>query len=159
MQSTPERGERAGYDGHKRRKGSKIHAAVNILGYLLALYVTPPNALERAQVQELAEKVQEVTDNSVEIAYVDQGCTGDNAEQAAKKAGIELAVVKLPEAKKGFVLLTRRWVVERSFAWTARFRRLARSFERTPETLAGRHFLAFLMLMLPKLVATIAHRL
>ncbi len=130
MQSTPESGERAGYDGHKKRKGSKIHLAVDTLGYLLALHVTPANEQERVQVQILAEKVQEVTGNSVEIAYVDQGYTGENAEQAAKQAGIELMVVKLPEAKKGFVLLPRRWVVERSFAWTARFRRLARDFMR-----------------------------
>jgi len=59
-----------------------------------------------------------------------------------------LIVVKLPEAKKGFVLLPKRWVVERSFAWTARFRRLARDYERLPETLAGLHFLAFAMVML-----------
>jgi transposase len=132
---------------------------VDTLGYLLALHVTPANKQERAQVQILAEKVQEVTGNSVEIAYVDQGYTGENAEQAAKQAGIELMVVKLPEAKKGFVLLPRRWVVERSFAWTTRFRRLARDFDRTPETLAGLHFLTFLMLMLPKFIAAIAHLL
>ena len=156
MQSTPESGEHAGYDGHKKRKGSKIHLAVDTLGHLLALHVTPANEQERAQVQILSEKVQEVPGNSVEIAYVDQGYTGENAERAAKQAGIQLVVVKLPEAKKGFVPLPRRWIVERSFAWTARFRRLARNFERTPETLAGLHFLAFLMLMLPKFVATIA---
>jgi len=159
MQSTPESGERAGYDGHKHKKGSKIHMAVDTLGYLLTLHVTPANEQERAQVQKLAEQVQEITGNSVAIAYVDQGYTGDDPEQAAKEAGIELIVIKLPEAKKGFVLLPRRWVVERSFAWTARFRRLARDFERTPETLAGLHFLAFSMLMLPKFIASIAHLL
>lgn len=159
MQSTPESGGRAGYDGHKRRKGSKVHMVVDTLGNLLTLHVTPANEQERAQVQKLAEQVQEITHNSVEIAYVDQGYTGDDPQQAAKQAGIELVVVKLPEAKKGFVLLPRRWVVERSFAWAARFRRLARDFERTPETLAGLYFLAFLMLMLPKFIATIAHLL
>ena len=159
MQSTPESGERAGYDGYKRRKGSKVHLAVDTLGYLLTLHVTPANEQERDQVELLAEQVQEITGNSIELAYVDQGYTGDNPEQAAKKAGIELVVVKLPEAKKGFVLLPKRWVVERSFAWTARFRRLARDFERTPQTLAGLHFLAFLILMLPKFIATIAHTL
>ena len=65
---------------------------------------------------ELAEKVQ--------IAFVDQGYTGPDAEAAASEQGIYLEVVKLPEAKRGFVLLPRRWVVERSFAWTSRFRRL-----------------------------------
>lgn len=125
----------------------------------MTLHVTPANEQERDQVELFAEQVQEITGNSVELAYVDQGYTGDNPEQAAKKAGIELVVVKLPEAKKGFVLLPKRWVVERSFAWTARFRRLTRDFERTPQTLAGLHFLAFLILMLPKFIATIAHTL
>jgi transposase len=81
----------------------------------------------------------------VEIAYVDEGYTG---EAAANEHGIQLVLVKLPEAKRGFVLLPKRWVVERSFAWTARFRRLARDFERLPEVLAGLHFLAFVCLML-----------
>lgn len=62
-----------------------------------------------------------------------------------------LEVVKLPEAKRGFVLLPRRWVVERSFGWAARFRRLARDYERLPETLAGLHYLAFACLRLPHL--------
>lgn len=159
MQSTPESVGRAGYDGHKRRKGSKVHITVDTLGHLLILHVTPANEQERSQVHKLAQQVQEITNNSVQIAYVDQGYTGDDPEQAAEKAGIELILIKLPEAKKGFVLLPRRWVVERSFAWAARFCRLARDFERTPESLAGLHFLAFLMLMLPKFVATIAHLL
>ncbi|MGK4588645.1 transposase, partial [Xanthomonas hortorum pv. gardneri] len=62
--------------------------------------------------------------------------------------GIELHVIKLQEAKKGFVLLPRRWVVERSFGWVNRFRRLARDYERLPETLAGLHFVVFTILML-----------
>lgn len=63
-----------------------------------------------------------------------------------------MEVVKLPHVKKGFVLLPRRWVVERSFAWAARFRRLARDYERLPTTLAGSHFLAFAILMLRRFV-------
>lgn len=157
VQSTPESGERAGYDGYKRKKGSKIHLAVDTLGLLLAAHVTPANEQERAQVQELAEAVQEATEHSVEIVYVDQGYTGAEPKQAAKDAGIELMVVKLPEAKKGFVLLPRRWVVERSFAWTSRFRRLARDFERLPETFRSLHFLAFAILMLQTFVKSIAH--
>lgn len=148
LQSTPESGSRGGYDGHKRKKGSKVHMAVDTLGYLLGLYVTPANEQERAQVDELARQVQEATGDQVEVAFVDQGYTGDDAAQAAREHGIELIVVKLPEAKKGFVLLPKRWVVERSFAWTGRFRRLARDYERLPTTLAGLHFVAFAILML-----------
>jgi transposase len=157
LQSTPESGERAGYDGYKRRKGSKIHIAVDTLGLLLAAHVTPANEQERAQVKQLAQDVQEVTQNSVEVAFVDEGYTGEQAQADAKASGIDLIIVKLPEAKHGFVLLPRRWVVERSFAWTARFRRLARDFERTPETLRGLHFLAFAILMLQSFAKTIAH--
>jgi transposase len=150
VQSTTESGGRAGYDGHKRRKGSKTHMAVDTLGNLLALLVTPANEQERDQVGKLAEAVQEATGEQVEVAFVDQGYTGEEPQEAAKEHGIQLQVVKLPEAKRGFVLLPRRWVVERSFAWVARFRRLARDYERLAETVAAFHFLVFAILMLVK---------
>ena len=152
LQSTVESGARAGYDGAKRRKGNKVHLAVDTLGHLLALCVTAANEQDRAQVAELAESVQAETGETVEIAYVDQGYTGENASDAAAEHGIKLEVVKLPEAKRGFVLLPRRWVVERSFGWMSRFRRLARDYERLPETLAGLHYLAFVILMLKNVV-------
>jgi transposase len=147
LQSTPESGGRAGYDGHKRKKGSKLHAAVDTLGHLLALHVTPADAQDRAQVEVLAAAVQEATGESVQLAYVDQGYTGEEPVAAAQPHGIRLEVVKLPEAKRGFVLLPKRWVVERGFAWAARFRRLARDYERLPSVLAGLHFLAFACLI------------
>jgi transposase len=133
--------------------------AVDTLGLLLAAHVTPANEPERAQVKKLAEAMQEVTQISVEVAFIDQGYTGDNPSKEAKEAGIELIVVKLPQAKKGFVLLPRGWVVERSFAWTSRFRRLARDFERTPETFRSLHFLAFAILMLHTFLKSIAQLL
>ena len=150
IQSTPESGPRAGYDGYKRRKGSKVHMAVDTLGHLLALHVTPADEQDRAQVAILSEAVQQVTGESVELAYVDQGYTGDDPEGDAASYGIHLEVIKLPEAKKGFVLLPRRWVVERSFGWMARFRRLARDYERLASTLKGLHYVAFSFLMLHK---------
>jgi transposase len=156
LRSTPESGTRAGYDGAKRRKGAKVHAAVDTLGQLLALHVTPVNEQDREQVQKLAQAVQEITGQSVELAYVDQGYTGKAAEQAAQMHGIQLEVVKHTEAKHGFVLLPRRWVVERSFAWAARFRRLARDYERLAQTLAGFHYLAFACLMLHRIIPTIS---
>jgi transposase len=127
-QSTPESGHRAGYDGHKQRQGSKIHLAVDTLGHLLALLLTPADAGDREQVAALAEAVQDATGSTVELA----------------------------EAKRGFVLLPHRWVVERSFAWAARFRRLAKDYERLPDVVAGLHFLAFTTLMLHRLVTTAA---
>lgn len=152
LQSTPESGARAGYDGAKRRKGSKVHIAVDTLGHLLALTVTPADQGDREQVAALAAEVQQVTGNTVELAFVDQGYTGPNAAEAAAQHGIRLEVVKHPMAKRGFVLLPRRWVVERSFAWAARLRRLARDYERLPNTLKGLHYIAFAILMTAKLV-------
>lgn len=137
-----------------RRKGSKVHAAVDTLGHLLALHVTPADAQDRDQVGQLAQAVQAVSIQEVKLAYVNQGDTGQNAAEAAQVHGITLEVVKLPQAKCGFVLLPRCWVVERSFGWAARFRRLARDYERLPETLAGLHDLAFACLMLPHLADT-----
>jgi transposase len=131
--------------------------AVDTLGNLLALHVTPANEQDRAQVGQLAEAVQEETGERVEVAFVDQGYTGETAAEEAATHGIRLEVVKLDEAKKGFVLLPRRWVVERTFGWAARFRRLARDYERLPETLAGLHFLAFALLMLKRFVEVMAH--
>jgi len=151
-QSTPESGHRAGYDGAKRRQGSKVHLAIDTLGDLLALHVTPANAQDRAQVDVLAAAIQDVTGGTVEVAFVDQGYTGEQPAADAASHGIALDVIKLPEAKRGFVLLPRRWVVERSFAWAARFRRLAKDYERLPETVAGLHFIAFACLMLHQLV-------
>jgi transposase len=153
IQSTPESGARAGYDGAKRRKGSKVHAAVDTLGHLLALHVTPANEQDRAQVAELASAVQAITGQHVSLGYVDQGYTGDEPAQAAAAHSIRLEVIKHTEAKRGFVLLPRRWVVERSFAWAARFRRLARDYERLAQTLAAYHYLAFACLMLPHALA------
>ena len=152
LQSTPESGHRAGYDGAKRKKGSKIHMAVDTLGHLLSLHVTPADEQDRSQVKKIARDVQKVTGRSVELAYVDQGYTGEKPMEDAKKQGIELHVVKLPEAKRGFVLLPRRWVGERSFAWMARCRRLAKDYERLPATVAGLHFIAFACLMLARLM-------
>ncbi len=151
-----------GFDGHKKTKDSKVHIAVDTLGHLLVVLVTPADEDEqdRAQMGQLAQRVQEETGQSVEIAFVDQGYTGHTPAQAAKHEGIDLFVVKLEEAKKGFVLLPRRWVhkcvnevVERDFAWLSRFRRLARDYERLPETLAGIHFVVFAVLMLAQVVA------
>jgi transposase len=148
LQSSPESGKRAGWDGAKRRRGSKVHMAVDTLGHLLALHVTSAAEQDRARVARLAEAVQAVTGGSIELAYVDQGYTGDRPAGEAEAHGIRLEVVKHTEPKRGFVLLPRRWVAERSFAWMARSRRLARDYERLPETLAGLHFAAFACLML-----------
>jgi transposase len=151
LQSTPESGARAGFDGAKKKKGSKVHMAVDTLGHLLALHVTAANEQDRAQVQELTTQIQAVTGGTVEVAFVDQGYTGETAAEAAEQQGIRLEVVKRPAPGQGFVLLPRRWVVERSQAWVGRFRRLARDYERLSETLKGLHYLAFACVLVQRI--------
>ena len=84
--------------------------AVDTMGRLLALHVTPASEGDRAAVAALADAVQDATNESVTLACVDSGCTGENAASAAQAHGITLEVVKLPSAKRGFVLPPRRWV-------------------------------------------------
>jgi hypothetical protein len=105
LHSTPESGNRAGYSGAKRRKGSKARLAVAPLGHLLALTVTPASDDEPTQVESLAARAQAATGERVEIAYVDSGYTGPDPAASAAAHGIELLVVKTPEAKRGLILL------------------------------------------------------
>lgn len=114
LRSTPESGNRGGYDGAKRKKGSKVHAAVDTVGELLALCVSPANEDDREQVERLAKEIQQATGENVELAYVDQGYTGERVAEDAASHGIHLEVVKHEEARRGFVLLPRRWVIEMS---------------------------------------------
>ena len=118
------------------------------MGHLLALLVTAANEPDRAQVDELAAALQEASGQTVELADVAQGDTGEAPATAAADQGIQLAVVKRPEAKHGFGLLPRRGVVQRDFAWAARLRRLARDDERLAATLAALPFWAFACLLL-----------
>jgi transposase len=150
LRSTPESGARAGNDPHKKTRGSKVHLSVDTLGHFLGLVVTAASEQDRDAVAAVARATQEATGESVVAAFVDGSYRGPIAHDAAQEHGIRLEVVMLPDTRKGFVLLPKRWVVERSFAWLSRFRRLAKDYERLPETLAGLHVVAFVCLMLSK---------
>ncbi len=102
------------------------------------------------EVAGLLKTVQAVTEGSVDVAFADQGYEGETPAEAAQ--GVELIVIKLPEAKKGFVLLPKRWIVARSFVGTTRFRRLVRDYERYATTLAGWHLVVFVCLILRRAV-------
>jgi transposase len=129
---------------------------VDTLGHLLALRVSPANEDDRKEVETLCEEVQGATQENVQLAYVDQGYTGQKTSESAAGHGIRLEVVKHEEAKRGFVLLPRRWVVERDFAWATRFRRLVKDYERLPETVAGLHFVAFVCLFLQQAAGSLS---
>ncbi|SDY61827.1 IS5 family transposase [Hymenobacter psychrophilus] len=154
LQSTPESEHRAGYDRAKKRKGSKAHIAVDTLGHLLSVVITPANEQERAQVDELCRQVPEVTGQTVQVSFGDQGYTGEEAEYATAVHDIDVQVIKKPEGQTGFVFLPRRWVVERSFAWLSRFRRLGRDYERLSSTLQQLHLVLFACIMLARHAAS-----
>jgi transposase len=130
-----------------------VHRAGDTLGHLLALPVPPAHEQDRAQVAQWTGQVHEVTGEAIDVACVDQGDTGDPPAQAAAAHGMHLDVGTLPDAKHGFGLRPRRWVVERRFAGAARLRRLARDEARLPATRAGFHCLAFAILWLTRFVA------
>lgn len=112
--------------------------------------VTPANEPDRGQVAALCEQVQRVTGQKVLVAYADQGYSGEETEYAAAVHDLDLQVSAKPQGQTGFVLLPRPWVVERSFGWAARFRRLARDYERLALTTQQFHFLVFVTLLLAK---------
>jgi transposase len=137
----PQSASRAGTNGHSLRNGpgTRASGSTATLGNLLAQHVKWADEQDRTQLGALAEAVREVTGGSVELVYFGQERSdgdGDSAVAAVEK-GIALDVAKLPETKRGFVLLPRRWVVERWFDWVSRFRRLANDYERLPLTLTG----------------------
>ena len=136
---------RAAYDGAKRRKGNKAHMAVDTLGHLLALHVTAADEQDRANMGRLAAAVQEVPGSSVELAFVDQGYTGEAA--AAAGHGMRLEVVKLPEAKPGVRPATEAWGgrAGASAGWPGTTRG-------SPPTLAGLHYVAYACVILSRLM-------
>ena len=153
---SPESGHRTKYNGHKRQKGSKVHVVVDTLGQLLALAVTPGNVDDREPVLQLCERVREQTGENVRTMWADQNYTGEEVQDDAEFQGVDLVVVNRPEGSRGFVLLPRRWVVERSFAWATRFRRLVRDYERLPQIFAGLHWAVFGVLLAAKFVQVLA---
>ena len=152
LQSTPESGARAGYDGAKRRKGSKVHIAVDTLGHLLALTVTPADQGDREQVAPLAQQVQQVTGGTVELAYVDQGYTGPHAAEAAQTHGIRLesSSTRWPNAAS--------CSCPGAGSWNAPSPGPHASYvspgttNDSPNTLKGIHFIAFAMIMTNRLI-------
>ena len=116
LQRAPESGHRAGCGGAKKRTGSKAHSAVDTLGHVLSVGITPANERERAQGGGLCRPVQEITGQTVTVGFGDHGYTGEGPEYEAAVHGIDLQVITKPEGQTGFGLLPRRWVVEPSFA-------------------------------------------
>ena len=145
----------SGATSYKRRKATQLHIASDTLGNLLAVHVTLASDQARTQVGVLSANVQVATKKTIKLAYADEGYTGKECAAQAAEQGVRLEVVKLAQNRHGFVLLPHRWIVERSFSWASRFRRLARDYERLSSSFAAFHWLAFAGLMLSALASSI----
>jgi len=132
---TTEAGGPRGYDAGKKVKGRKRHIAVDTLGLPIACQVTPADVQDRDALPPLLEEVHQKSP-WVELAFVDGGYSGDETQRAAFEASrIKVTVVKRSDrAVKGFVVLPKRWIVERTLGWLNRSRRLAKDFEATLES-------------------------
>jgi transposase len=118
-----------GYDGGKQVNGRKRHVVVDTLGLLLAVMVTSADTGDRTAARVLLEGVADAH-HRLELVWADGGYTGSVVEHCLVTFALVLAIVKRSDNVKGFVVLPKRWIVERLFAWLMRSRRLARDFER-----------------------------
>jgi transposase len=132
---TTEAGGPSGYDAGKKVKGRKRHIAVDTLGLPIKCHVTPADVQDRAALPALLKAVARKSP-WVQLAFVDGGYAGDETQRAAFEASrIRVSVVKRSDRSvKGFVLLPKRWIVERTLGWLNRARRLAKDFEALVES-------------------------
>lgn len=145
-------GGAVGYDAAKRIKGRKRHLLVDTLGLVLGALVSPANVPER----EGAQSLLKVTRGSLQWLrrlWVDGGYSGATFAQQAKaiRPKLEVEVVKRSDDVKGFKVLPRRWVVERTFAWLMRHRRLVRDYETSESSAEAWIYLAMIRIQIRRL--------
>jgi putative transposase len=143
---------RRGYDAGKKIKGRKRHILVDTLGLLLGVVVTPASCPERDGAQQVLERVGGWFTRLRKL-WVDGGYSGDNFAQWVRDhwPKLEVEVVKRSDKVSGFAVLPRRWVVERTFGWLMRHRRLVRDYERTEASARSWVHLAMIRIQLRRL--------
>ena len=142
----------SGYDGGKKVKGKKRHIIVDTLGLMIALIVTPANFQDRDVIGTLT-KMACAIHPSLTKALVDGAYQGERtAEDVRREADIALEVVKRSDAAKGFEVLPKRWIVERTFGWLGRCRRIVRDLENLTRSHAAFIMLAMIRLMMRRIV-------
>ena len=146
---TTESGGICGYDAGKKLKGRKRHIVTDTIGVLLTIVVHAANIQDRDGARELLKAVGKRFPWLRHI-FADGGYAGDKLRQAMGD-GWGLEIIKRTDTVKGFVLLRRRWVVERSFAWLGRCRRLAKDWEQAAESSAACALVASIRLVTRRL--------
>ena len=120
-----------GYDAGKKINGRKRHIAVDTLGLLLCVLVTSASVQDRDGARPLLEQLT-TSCRRIRLVWADGGYAGKLVAWAAQRLRLRLQIVKRSDDATGFVVLPRRWVVERTLAWIARHRRCVRDYERLP---------------------------
>lgn len=141
-----------GFDRFKMTKGRKRHLLVDTMGLILALYCGPANDQDRKGAYALFKRAAKKGFSRLEKIIADGGYNSNPlAEWLFELTSWVLELVQRPKDQKGFVVLTRRWVVERTFGWLTGYRRLARDYESTPESAEAMIYIAMIHLMLNRL--------
>jgi putative transposase len=147
----------SGFDSHKKASGRKRHLLVDTLGLLVAVAVTPAGTADRAGAALVLKAARAAGRRRLALAWADSACYGDWRHWARRELGITVQVVEQPPGQRGFQVLPRRWVVERTHAWTTRRRRCARDYERLPGHHAAWVYLAAVYQMNRRLAAARDH--
>lgn len=148
---TTEAGGPKGFDAGKKVKGRKRHVLVDVLGLLVVVCVTVASVQDRDAVPTLLRAAKEASGRLVNV-LVDGAYTGDVVADASAQTGVNVTMVKRPDIK-GFVVVPKRWIVERSFGWMNRDRRLSKDYERTIESSESWIQLSFISRMTRRLAA------
>ncbi len=145
-------GGEVGYDAAQQIKGRKRHLLVDTLGLVLGVVVTPADCPERDGAKQVLRQVGDWF-KGLRKLWVDGGYSGGNFAQWVREhwARLEVEVIKRSDTGKGFRVLPRRWVVERTFGWLMRHRRLVRDYERTAASAEAWIHLAMIRIQLRRL--------
>lgn len=122
-----------GYDAGKRVNGTKRHIVTDTLGLLLVVMVTAASVQDRDGGRRVLDRLR-FTMPSVALVFADGGYAGRLVSWARRVLRVEVEIVRKPEDQRGFAVLPRRWVVERTLSWLVRCRRLVRDYERLPDS-------------------------
>lgn len=135
-----------GYDAGKKVKGRKRHVLVDTLGLILSMAITPASVQDRDGAVPVIERAA-LEHSEIQKVWADGVYNGQPIKELGERTGIDIEVVKRTDDMKGFVVLPRRWVVERTFGWLDRFRLLNREYERTvaSSTAGVHHAMAMIM--------------
>lgn len=150
VKSTEVGGEERGYDAGKKIKGRKRHLLVDMMGLVIVALVHGANIQDRDGARLVLEKAKGRFPRLQRI-WADGGYAGKLLDWVKETCGWVLEIIKRSDQAKGFVLLPKRWVVERTFGWLGRYRRLSKDYERLPESSEAMIHWAMVRLMLRRL--------